>query len=178
MLGAKYNPSMLYAAMMLLLQTGSATPAVKASQHGSGTQQVAATTITVDYNRPVARGRELFGALVPYDRVWCPGADDCTTLAVSTDIKIEGKDLPAGTYTVWAIPGAAKWTIIINRAHPVFHLRYQSVADQDLLKLEVTPRTGAHMETLAFYFPVANGKHAELALHWGTVVVPLSIDVP
>src|SRR3954470_2963532 len=93
-------------------------PAVKPSQHGTVTQQVAGTTITVDYNRPVARGRDLFGALVPYDRVWCPGADDCTTLTVSTDIKIEGKDLPAGTYTVWAKPGAEKWSIIFNRAHP------------------------------------------------------------
>ena len=152
--------------------------AVKPSQHGSVTQTVAATTITVDYNRPVARGRELFGALVPYDKVWCPGADDCTTIAVSTDIKIEGKDLPAGTYSVWAIPGATKWTIVVNRAHPIFHTRYQSIAEQDLLRLEVVPRIGSHMETLAFYFPVVNAKHAELVLHWGTVVVPLGIDVP
>jgi hypothetical protein len=115
---------------------------------------------------------------VPFDRVWCPGADDCTTLTVSTPIKIESQDLPAGTYTVWARPGAEKWGIIINRAHPVFHTRYESVADQNALKLEVTPRAGPHMETLAFYFPVVNGKHAELVLHWGTVVIPLSIDVP
>ena len=152
--------------------------AVKASQHGTVTQQVAATTITVDYNRPVARGRELFPALVPYDKIWCPGADDCTTITISTDITIEGKALPAGTYTVWAKPGAAAWTIIFNRAHPVFHTRYQSVAAQDALTLEVTPRPGAHLETLGFYFPVVNQKHAELVLHWGTVVVPFSIDVP
>ena len=68
--------------------------------------------------------------------------------------------------------------MIVNRAHPTFHTRYSTVADQDLLTLEVTPRAGTHMETLAFYFPVVNGKHAELALQWGTVVVPLSIDVP
>lgn len=161
-----------------LAQQPAAVPGVKPSQHGTVTQKVAATTITVDYNRPVARGRDLFGALVPYDKIWCPGADDCTTLAVSTDVKIEGQDLPAGTYTVWARPGAEKWTIILNRAHPVFHTRYESVADRDLLKLEVAPRAGSHMETLAFYFPVVNGKHAELALHWGTVVVALGIDVP
>lgn len=157
------------------------TPPVKPSQHGTVTQQVAATTITVDYNRPVARGRELFGpppAIVPYDRIWCPGADNCTTVTASTDITIDGKALAAGTYTVWAKPGAATWTIIFNRAHPVFHTRHQSVAEQDALTLEVTPRPGAHMETLAFYFPVVNQKHAELVLHWGTVVVPLSIDVP
>jgi hypothetical protein len=161
--------------LMFALQT---TPGVKPSQHGSVTQNVAATTITVDYNRPVARGRDLFGTLVPYGEVWCPGADDCTTLKVSTDVTVEGKPLPAGTYTVWARPGAEKWTVMINKAHPVFHTRYRTVADQDALTLEITPRTGAHMETLAFYFPVVNGKHAELVLHWGTVVIPLSIDVP
>ncbi len=153
-------------------------PAVKLSQHGTVTQQVANTTITVDYNRPVARGRDLFGALVPYDRVWCPGADDCTTITVSTGVTIEGHALAAGTYTLWAKPGAAKWTMIVNRAHPVFHTRYQTAADQDVLTLEVTPRAGSQMETLAFYFPLVNAKHAELVLHWGTVVVPLAIDVP
>jgi hypothetical protein len=153
-------------------------PAIKPSQHGSVTQQVAATTITVDYDRPVARGRDLFGALVPYDHVWCPGANDCTTLTVSTGITIEGHALAAGTYTLWAKPGATKWAMIVNRAHPTFHTRYQTVADQDLLTLEVTPRAGSHMETLAFYFPVVDAKHAELVFHWGTVVVPLSIDVP
>ena len=169
---------LLAGAIMMIGLAQQPAPAVKASQHGTVTQQVAATTITVDYNRPVARGRDLFGALVPYDKIWCPGADDCTTIKMSTDITIEGKALAAGTYSVWARPGAAAWTIIFNRAHPIFHTRYQSVADQDALTLEVTPRAGGHMETLAFYFPVVNQKHAELVLHWGTVVVPLSIDVP
>jgi hypothetical protein len=170
--------STLLAGLLMIGLAQQATAPIKPSQHGTVTQQVAATTITVDYNRPVARGRDLFGALVPYDKVWCPGADDCTTIKLSTDVTIDGKALAAGTYTVWAKPGAATWTIIFNRAHPVFHTRYQSVADQDALTLEVTPRAGTHMETLAFYFPAVNQKHAELVLHWGTMVVPLSIDVP
>jgi Protein of unknown function (DUF2911) len=153
-------------------------PPIKPSQHGSVTQQVAGTTITVDYNRPVARGRDLFGALVPYDRVWCPGADECTTMTISTDVKIDGQALAAGTYSLWARPGATKWTMIVNRAHPIFHTRYATVADQDVLTLDVTPKTGTHVESLAFYFPVVDGRHAELVLHWGTVVIPLSIDVP
>ena len=60
--------------------------APRPSQHASVAQQVANTTITIEYNRPVARGRTLFGALVPYRRVWCPGADNCTTLQISTDV--------------------------------------------------------------------------------------------
>ena len=151
---------------------------VKPSQHGTVTQEVAATTFTIEYDRPVARGRDLFGALVPYDRVWCPGANTCTTLTVTTDVTVEGRKLPAGTYTVWAKPGASTWSMIFNTAHPTFHTQHALVTDQDFLTVVVKPRTAAHMETLAYYFAVVDGRHAELVLHWGSVAVPLSIDVP
>src|SRR4051812_49195578 len=150
--------------------------APRPSQHGSVTQQVGGTTITIDYNRPVARGRSLFGALVPYGRVWCPGADNCTTIQLSTDVKINGQALAAGTYSLWAEPQQDKWTFIFNSAQPVFHTRYPP--DRDVLRVPATPREGTHMETLAFYFPVVEGKHTELVLHWGTVVVPMGIEVP
>jgi hypothetical protein len=148
----------------------------KPSQHAEVTQRVAATTITLVYNRPVARGRELFGSLVPYDRVWCPCADDATTIALTTDVKINGEALAAGTYSVWTEPGAETWTVIFNRTAQAWHTRYP--AGQDVLRVKVAPRTGSHMETLAFYFPVVDGRKAELVLHWGTVVVPLAIEVP
>ena len=147
-----------------------AAPKVKPSQHGTVSQRIADTTITLEYNRPVARGRELFGKLVPYGRVWCPGADDATTIEVSTKVTFEGQELPAGKYSVWTEPGPEKWIVIFNKQANVFHTRYP--AGQDALRLEVTPRTGSHMETLAFYFPVVDGHKGELALHWGTVVVP------
>lgn len=150
--------------------------APRPSQHGSVTQQVAGTTITVDYNRPVARGRSLFGSLVPYGRVWCPGADSCTTIQFSTDVKVNGRPLAHGTYSLWAEPQPERWTMIFNSAQPVFHTRYPH--DKDVLRVQATPRQGSHMETLAFYFPVVDGNHAELVLHWGSVVVPLSIDAP
>ncbi|PYR79458.1 MAG: hypothetical protein DMF86_03530 [Acidobacteria bacterium] len=155
---------------------GCAAQAPRPSQHGSVTQRIGETTIAIEYNRPVARGRTLFGTLVPWGRVWCPGADECTHITLSTDVKIQGQTLAAGTYSVWAVPQQERWTIIFNRAHPVFHTRYPP--DQDVLRVEATPRSGSHIETLAFYFPVVDGKHAELVLHWGTVVVPLGIDVP
>ena len=76
----------------------------KPSQHGEVSQRIAATTMTVVYNRPVARGRELFGSLVPYGRVWCPCADDATTIALTTDVKINGAD--AGRRDVFGVDGA------------------------------------------------------------------------
>lgn len=160
----------------VIAQYATHAPLIKPSQHATVTQQVAGTLISIVYNRPVARGRELFGALVPYDKVWCPGADYCRTIKVSTEVTIEGQTLPAGIYSLWAKPGATKWTLLINRAELVYHTAHDP--ERDLLKLEVTPRTGPHMEALAFYFPDVDGKRAELVLHWGTVVVPLRIDVP
>ena len=149
---------------------------VKPSQRGTVSQKIANTLVSIDYSRPVARGRELFGTLVRYGRIWNPGADDATNITVSTDIKVNGQTLPAGSYSLWAEPQPEKWTIIFSRAHPVFHTPYP--AGKDALRVTATARAGGHMETLAFYFPVVDGKKAELVLHWGTVVVPLQLEAP
>lgn len=146
------------------------------SQHGSVSQHVADTVITIDYNRPVARGRDLFGALVPWGRVWCPGADTCTSIELSTDVKVNQQPLAAGTYSLWAEPLPDRWTMIFNKVSPAFHTRYP--AGEDALRVQVTPRTATQVETLTFSFPVVDGRHAELALQWGTTLVPIEIDVP
>ena len=151
-------------------------PKVKPSQRGTVSQRIADTTMTLDYSRPVARGRELYGKLVPYGRIWCPGADDATTIEVSTRVTFEGQELPAGKYSIWAEPGQEKWIVIFNKQANVFHTRYP--AGQDAIRMEVIPRTASHMETLAFYFPVVDGRKGELALHWGTVVIPMRFEVP
>ncbi len=149
-------------------------PKIRPSQRGAVTQRIADTTITIEYGRPVARGRELFGALVPWAKVWCPGADEATTIEISAPVKIQGTDLAAGKYSLWTEPQADRWTFIFNRNSAVWHTKYP--AGQDVLRVESTPRTGSHMETLAFYFPVVEGRKAELVLHWGAVVVPLAIE--
>ena len=148
----------------------------KPSQHGSVSQHVAGTAITIEYNRPVARGRELFGRLVPYGRIWCPCADEATTVEVSTNVTVDGHPLPAGRYSLWTEPRADRWTIVFSKRAAAWHTRYPQ--GEDALRLEVTPRSGSHMETLAFYFPVVDGRKAELVLHWGTVIVPMTIEVP
>src|SRR6478752_3902100 len=99
------------------------------SQRGSVTQMVAYTEISVVYGRPVARGRALFGALVPWDSIWHPGADSATRITLSHDVLIEGKPLRAGEYTLWLIPRAnAPWTVILNRTAHTFHKPYPGSA--------------------------------------------------
>ena len=161
---------------VVLLCVPAEAQVLRPSQHGSVSQRIARTTVTIEYNRPVARGRQLFGALVPWGQIWHPGADEASHIALSTDVKVNGQPLPAGTYSLWTEPNPDRWTIIFSRAHPVYHMPYP--AGQDALRVTVTPRTGQHVETLAFYFPVVEGKRAELVLHWGITVVPLELEVP
>lgn len=150
---------------------------VSKSQAAAVSQRIANTEVTITYSRPVARGRELFGALVPYGQVWNPGADRATAMAVSRGITIEGRPLAAGKYSLWAIPQRDRWTIIFSRATDVFHTPYPGEA-QDALRLEARVEAGAYMEALCFYFPTVEGKDAVLRIHWGTVAVPLAIAVP
>lgn len=153
-----------------------AQSAIKKRQTASVEQDIANTHIRISYSRPVARGRVLFGGIVPWKRVWNPGADTATAITLSTPIRINGETLAAGSYSVWAEPDSTSWTIIFSSATPVFHTPYPR--GRDVLRVQATPRSAPHMETLAFYFPVVEERHAELVLHWGTVVVPLAIDVP
>ena len=150
---------------------------VSKSQAAAVSQRVANTEITITYSRPVARGRELFGTLVPYDQVWNPGADRATAMAVTRDVQIDGRPLKAGRYSLWAIPRRDSWTIIFSRAADVYHTPYPG-ENQDALRLEARPEQGPHMEALCFYFPIVEGKDAVLRMHWGNVMVPLAITVP
>jgi len=146
------------------------------SQRGTVTQRIANTDLSIDYGRPVARGREIYGNLVPYGRIWHPGSNDATSMTVSRDVEVNGKALPKGSYSLWTIPRADSWTFIFSTVADTFHTNYPG-EQRDALRLEVKPETGAHMETLTYYFPVVDGKDATLRFHWGTVILPLSIKV-
>ena len=148
--------------------------AIPWSQHATISQRVGLTDITISYNRPVAHGRALFGALVKWRRVWHPGADSATTIGFSKDVTIEGKPLAAGQYTLWTIPDTASWTVIFSHALHVFHIPYPGES-HDALRVSVTPVQGSYMEVLAYEFPVVGPDSATLELHWGTTVVPLRI---
>jgi hypothetical protein len=151
-------------------------PRPRRSQQAAVMQALGTTRIEVRYSRPSARGRALFGALVPWGRPWTPGADTATSISISAPVRVNGQALEAGTYSIWMIPTEASWTVIFSSAHPVFHLPYPQ--GRDVLRVEATPREGAHMELLTFYFPTVDGLAGELVMHWGTTVVPMRIEPP
>lgn len=175
------NPSASRA--VLLLAIGLAAAGCDRMPSGEGRksqpavvgQRLEGASVRVVYNRPVARGRELFGGIVPYREIWNPGADEATRIELSNDTEINGELLPAGKYSLWALPAPDEWTLIFSRAWDVPHVPYPEGEDQ--VRLRVSPRVGEHMESLGFYFPMADADSATLHLHWGDTVVPLRLRV-
>ena len=137
------------------------------------TQLVGRAQIEIVYRRPVAHGRALYGALVPWGKIWTPSADSAARLRVNVPIEVNGAQLAAGEYSVWAIPDAKTWTVIFNSVAATFHLTYPQ--GRDVLRVQATPTTGDYMETLGFYFPMVDADSAVLRMHWGTTIVPLTI---
>ena len=170
-----YSASAAFVALALVLP-GLQAAAQMASEKGSVTQTVDGTTITLEYSRPVARGRNPFPDVVRWGRMWTPGANWATTFEVDRPVHVNGLDVPKGKYSVWMIPGADEWTVTLNREVRRFHTQPPSSSEEQV-RFTVKPVTGAHMETLAFYFPVVTRDGATLDLHWGTTVVPMRITV-
>ncbi len=165
--------ALIGAALAGLSATACAQETNRKSQLGVVTQWIAGTKVEITYRRPVARGRSLFGALVPYGRVWTPSADTAARISVSAPIQINGASLPAGTYSIWATPDSLDWTIAFNSNATLFHLNVPPSGD--VLRVHAKPGTGEHVETLMFAFPMTDADSARLELRWGTTVVPFAI---
>jgi Protein of unknown function (DUF2911) len=149
-----------------------------ASPFATVTQRVDSTTITIEYYRPSARGRTIFGALVRWGDLWTPGANWATTLEVSRDVRIEGHPLPRGKYSLWLIPVRSPdpWTVVLSRAARRFHVVRPDPQD-DALRFSMPADSGPYREMLTFSFPLVTRGEATLAFEWAGTVMPLRFDV-
>lgn len=151
-----------------------------ASPSAATSQTVGLTEMTVKYSRPAARGRKVFGGLVPYGEVWRAGANANTTISFSTPVTVEGKPLPEGVYGLHAIPGEKEWTVILSTQHLAWG-SFTYDAKEDALRVTVAPQTtGDATERLEYAFDDVTASSAVLALRWEKVRVPLkiAIDLP
>src|SRR3954464_5736161 len=85
----------------------------RASPHESVSATIDGAPVTIVYGRPRMRGRRIFGSLVPYGRVWCPGADEATTLESTRTLRVGNLEIPAGPHTIWMLPESRRWTLIV-----------------------------------------------------------------
>ncbi|HBK88671.1 MAG: DUF2911 domain-containing protein [Cyclobacteriaceae bacterium] len=109
--------------------------------------KIGAANITINYSAPSVRGRKIFGELEPFGKVWRTGANASTSIEFSAPVKIEGKDLAAGKYALFTIPGENEWTIIFNKTIKWGAFSYKQ--DEDVLRVTVKPsKIAGLVETL------------------------------
>ncbi|MFQ5778141.1 MAG: DUF2911 domain-containing protein, partial [Terriglobia bacterium] len=168
--------------LLAVLVTVGALPAVgqrasdepRPSPNASISQTIGVTEVTISYGRPGVKGREIWGALVPYGQVWRTGANEATTISLSTGVIIEGQKLAPGTYALFTIPSANEWTLIFNKTAQQWGA-FSHDASQDALRVTVKPQAADHSEWMSFQFEDLSEDSATVVLRWGKVAVPFKI---
>jgi len=152
------------------IQMPQASPSAKISQ------KVGLTDVTVDYSRPSTKGRKIFGELVPFGQVWRTGANGATVLTFTTDVKIDGKSVPAGQYALYAIPEKSEWTIILSKNTKLWGaIGYSS--EDDLIRFKSTPaKLSRKYETMEITFADMTDTGADLSIKWETSRVNFRIE--
>ncbi len=142
------------------------------------TQEVGLTQVKLSYSRPSAKGRKIFGALVPFNEVWRTGANASTKLTFTEDVKIEGNALKAGTYALYSIPGEKEWTMIIHT-----NTKHRSIAGdvykpaEDAFRFKVAPRKTPHfVETFTIGFGDITTSSCKVAVAWENTEVNFLVE--
>src|SRR2546427_4667989 len=122
-------------------------------------------TIRVDYSSPRAKGRKIYGGLVPYGEVWRTGANDATTFVTDANLPVNGKDVPADSYTIFTIPNQGKWTLIINKKTGEWGIPYKYEGDELLRTDMQVSKTPTPVENFTIAFDQA-GNSCTMHLDW------------
>ncbi len=124
-------------------------------------------SVKINYHSPGVRKRIIWGGLVPFDEVWVTGAHDATTLEIGKPFIIGGKQIPAGKYAFFTIPGKKEWTVIINKNWEQ-HLATEYDEKEDVVRLKVKPTKNMHTERLQ-YFVDGKSNIGKIAVAWEKV---------
>ena len=119
----------------------------RVSQRGTVTQRIGLTDITINYHRPAVGGREIWGKIVPYGKVWRAGANENTTITFGDDASVEGKAIAAGTYGLHMIPDKDQWTIIFSKNSTSWG-SFSYDEKEDTLRVTVKPHADEQFEFL------------------------------
>jgi hypothetical protein len=146
------------------------------SPAGKVSQTVGLTEISIEYSSPAAKGRKLWGGLVPYGEVWRTGANQATKITFSRDVTIGSTAVPAGSYALFAIPSANEWTLIVNKDFNQSGAEHYK-QDLDLVRIQVQPKAIPHRERLAYLVSEFTDDSASVDLEWEKVRVSLPVKL-
>jgi len=146
------------------------------SQHAKIIQRVGITDITINYHRPLVKGRKVWGGIVPYGQVWRAGANENTTIEFADPVTVEGKPLAKGIYGLHMLPTENEWTIIFSKAAASWgSFTYKEA--EDALRVTVKPRAAEMKEALAYEVDDVTPDSAVISLRWEKLAVPFKVEV-
>ena len=131
--------------------------------------------ITVDYSSPRAKGRKIFGELVPYGEVWRTGANEATTFVSTANLNAGGKDIPAGSYTIFTIPEQDKWTLIISKHTGEWGIPYKYESEELVRIPMAASKTSGPVENFTISFDQSGGA-CTMQLSWENTQASLKFD--
>lgn len=132
-------------------------------------------TITIDYSSPRAKGRKIFGGLVPYGEVWRTGANEATTFVTNANLTVDGKDVPAGNYTIFTVPQQDKWTLIINKHTGEWGIPYKYQSEELAQVPMQASKTGSPVENFTISFNQGGGS-CTLQMSWENTQASVDIS--
>jgi hypothetical protein len=137
-------------------------------------QTVDGKTVSIHYSAPSTRGRKIFGALVPYDKVWRTGANPATALKTEVNLKIGTATVPAGSYTLYTLPSTGTWKLIINKQTGQWGTKYDQ--SQDLARVDMKKETlSSPQEVMSITLEPFQGKTSSLHVRWETTDVSVPV---
>jgi hypothetical protein len=146
------------------------------SQHALLTQRIGITDITINYHRPLANSRQIWGKIVPYGQVWRAGANENTTIAFTDPVTIEGQPLEKGTYGLHMIPGENQWTVIFSKNSTSWG-SFAYKQEEDALRVNVKPQTAELHDALTYDFDEVKPDSTIVTMRWEKVAVPFKVAV-
>jgi hypothetical protein len=161
--------SALFLALTGLASAQRPSPAASAScDLGSG------KTIKTDYSSPRMKGRKIYGDLVPFGEVWRAGANEATTFVTSADVNVGGKTVPAGSYTLFTVPNADKWVLIVNKKTGEWGIPYKYEGDE-LARVDMkVSKLPSPIENFTISYE-NSGKGCMLHMDWETTRASVTI---
>lgn len=140
-------------------------------------KQIGGTEIKINYHAPAVRGRTIWGGLVAYDAVWVTGAHSATSIEVDKEFKIGDKQIAAGKYALFTIPGKEEWTVIINKNWKQ-HLADDYSEKEDVVRIKVKPQVNENLvERLNYGIEETGEKTGNIIISWEKIRVPFAFEV-
>ena len=146
------------------------------SQHALVSQRIGITDITINYHRPLANGRPIWGKIVPYGQVWRAGANENTTITFTDPVTVEGQPLDKGIYGVHMIPGENEWTVIFSKISSAWG-SFTYKQEDDALRVTVKPQAAEVHDALAYDFDDVKPDSTVVTMRWDKVAVPFKVQV-